>query len=79
MFCLECLCISWSMSRFSASDIKKNIRLAKIRVVGDMMNYTLTLLCEEVAGLLSPDRETDQTNVVFLFLLKHDMFYSMYF
>lgn len=50
-----------------------------IIVVGDMMNYALTLLCGEVAGLLSPDRETDQTNVVFLFLLKHDMFYSMYF
>lgn len=44
-----------------------------------MMNYVLTLLCGEVAGLLSPDRETNQTNVVFLFLLKHDMFYSMYF
>lgn len=43
------------------------------------MIYTVTLLCGEVAGLLSPDRETDQMNVFFLFLLKHDLFYSMYF
>lgn len=68
------------MSLFSASDIKKNIRLAiKKRVVGDMLSYNMTLLCGEVAGLLSPYIEMDQTNVVFLFLLKHDMFHSMYF
>lgn len=41
-------------------------------VVDDMI---VTLLCEEVAGLLSPDRETDQTDVVFLFLLKHVLNY----
>lgn len=65
---------------FSLPLILKNIRLAiKKRSVGNMMIYTMTLLCGEVAGLLSPDREMDQTNVVFLFLLKHDMFYSMYF
>lgn len=44
-------------------------------VVINMFIYIVTLLCGEVAGLLSPDRETSQTNVVFLFLLKHVLYY----